>query len=44
MLSAQSVKRQSDVSGGGVVSGSESIIDGQPGSVNDGVVKPSQTG
>lgn len=42
MLSAQSVKRQSDVSG--VVSGSESIIDGQPGSVNDGVVKPSQTG
>ena len=41
MLSMQSVKKQEVVSGGGVVFDGESVVDGQPGSVNDGVVKPS---
>lgn len=44
MLSAQSVKKQEAGSDGGVVFDGESVIGGQPGSVKDGVVDPSQTG
>jgi hypothetical protein len=41
MLSTQSVRKQEEASGGGVVLDGESVVDGQPGSVSDGVVKPS---
>jgi hypothetical protein len=44
MLSTQSVKKQEEDSGGGVVFVGDLVVDGQPGSVNEGVVKPSQAG
>lgn len=44
MLSAQSVKKQEEDSGGGVVFDGDLVVDGQPGSMNDGAVNPSQNG